>query len=242
MINPFLTNRKIIHQALEREKILLPVEDIEYTVEEKKAKGDNLKFLHLEGIPFSQYSSSPNVWVFDFEMDENVILHTPSCKKMEKALLVFSSNTVYVILIEMKSTLMGSGNQGIGENGIEAKIKESLSKLSLFTTPFVFTEKHNYIKKIKFYSIITYNTEIITHEANQDQKIKKYNLYDAFISSQGGIAKNENIRDLFGQNFDVKMFFIKNNTTNPIEFTIDLSELINEEPFTNAIYHDFICP
>jgi hypothetical protein len=242
MIKPFSDNRLFIRQVLERENIFQPVESSDYTIEEKKARGSNLKYLHLENLPYSVSSSAPNIWVFDFEHENNPIFYTPKCRKMEKALIIFSTECAYVIMIEMKTSLMGLGDDGIGENGIEAKIKDSLSKLSLMATPYIFGEEHNYIKKIKFYSIIVYNNEHITQEANEDRRVKDYFLYDVFIASQSGNTKTKPVRDLFGQNFDVKIYFIKNDSNNTQEFTIDINSLIDENIFSNAVYHDFVCP
>jgi hypothetical protein len=243
MIKLFSENRSIVQEALKTNGVLLPVDDSDYTIEEKKAKGENLKFVYLENIPYCRTSHTSNVWAFDFELDEDKeLFFTPRCHKMEKGIIVFTKDAAYIILIEMKSTLKGSGKDGIGPNGIEAKIKDSISKVAIFATPFVFGEKHSYIKNINFHSIIVYNNELVSKDALEDHSVKRYSLYQPFLSSKRGVADVVSVRSSIGKVANVKMHFLHNTNTDKKDYTIDVTDLINEPSFTSARKQEFSCP
>ncbi|MDO7877233.1 hypothetical protein Q5H93_20980 [Hymenobacter sp. ASUV-10] len=240
MISPFLENRNFVKDALQTFRVFEAIEDSEYQIREKRAnQPGNLKLINIEGIPFSKKSSITNIWSFDFEIEDK-LFYTPKCSKVEKGLIVFSKKEAYVILIEMKSKLYGSGDDGLLK--IEDKLRDSLSKLSLFATPFIFNERHSYIKRVNFFFLIAFNTEHVTQQANADINIKKYQLYPAFLASKEGKSKSLILRDYFGQTFNIEIMFIENKGREKEELEINLDDIINSPEFSEAKTHEFTCP
>lgn len=114
-----------VAKGLENSKICYPFSESTFEITEamnKNAKGGSLN--PLKKISINHLPTS-NIWIFDSE--PNVKCFSDGGNKTEKSILYLANGKLYVVMIEMKST-MNSKNL----HSLEDKFTCSLTKISIF--------------------------------------------------------------------------------------------------------------
>jgi hypothetical protein len=246
MEKEFEKNRKSVQDRILDSKFLqaLTIDDIPYKIIEAKntKEHDRLQSLTIHNIPISTNSYLPKSWVIDLEMAKGLFSAPQEVKKGEKAILFFSKTTLYILIIEMKSSLKATGDSGL--RSIEQKIIHSIGRISMFLPIYLFDCNSAYeTLKISYKAIICYNQERITQEINQDEGIKSQILYKVFNKESNSV--NLQSRE-FGVNHRVETFFLKNTSKDKSEMEIDLATIFkasrDNDDFLTCEHSELSCP
>lgn len=231
--NDFKENRAKVQRVFLDSGFLIPLSehDIPYTIVEDKNKdlSNTLKEIVLHKIPISEDSATIS-YVLNVEMAGKLFSLPPGYKTVEKVLLIFSCNSLYVVMIEMKTLLQGYKN-GIAE--LDKKMKDSMGRIALFLTHYILdiADYDNY--SIKYFSLVVYNNENISQAVKDDINLRKNEIVNAFIKGRGRFFVEDPLVRTF-----VDVIFTKNaSSTDKCE--IDLETIFDSDhDFVNAMYSD----
>ncbi|MDX2303958.1 MAG: hypothetical protein NW226_14220 [Microscillaceae bacterium] len=236
-INFFRENRERVQIALYDSGFLKIIEktDLPLQIEEQKAKEGQLKYVLLDNIPASD-NIRPQAWVINMEMDKTIFSSPLGFKTVEKAIVFFTCENLYILMVEMKTTLIPYGESGA--EAILKKLKDSISRISVLLTTQIFDYEFNNVK-IKYFGLICFNNENWTSQGNQDPQFAKNEVYRVFKKLQPDLK----INDSLGGDHKVQLFFQKNTSSNPESMTVDLAEIfVNDDEFVNASYTELTFP
>lgn len=236
----FLNNRQKVQQAFFNQQLIMPLTNKgeSIIIEETKNEGkgnDKLKLVTIENIPVSD-EIRPKSYVLDLELNKPVLNKIEKTKTVEKAILLFTYDSLMVFMIEMKSSL-----DSVGENGLKAisrKFEHSMGRISMILTSFIFNETMFEGINIDFFGIVCYNRDAITTITDRIER-KNQVLYD-------NLKLNKPTVDL--DNFitgktKMKVKFIQNPTPNTSEMTINFNEIFPEETYNfQAEYSELTLP
>jgi len=236
-VNHFKRNRKRIQDAALSQEFLKPLtkKDIPYDIIEIKnvAGTGKLRTVSIDNIPCSDELQLS--YVLDMEIEKSIFSKPEHCKTVEKAILIFSAWSLYVLMVEMKSTLKPHGPGGLSD--IQTKVKDSIERISRFLTHyFLDTEQFNDYP-VNYHFLLLYNKESITTELKIDHTLKSNELAKIFIGEKDFLSINDSI----GDTNIVKVFFRQNAEGE--DFEIDLNQLFDGiDDFENAVYSNKTLP
>lgn len=213
----FWENRRKIQKAFCNAEVVETLEDTEYTIEEEKTiRPEELKLLHISEIPYS--SGFPNVWVLKPE-EKNSLFSLPECfKRVERVLVVYSSNSLYILMVEMKTAIGVSQEANL--NAIQKKILDTAGWVSKLLTMFL----HDFEDmEIHYVGIVAYNKA--EFDSNKDKETANTDMGRIFE----GKTKFFSNRDCLGIERRVWVKFMKN--PNPLSNSMDLDLTLAMEDF-----------
>ena len=251
MPNPFLENRKAVQKAAIDAEFLYPLtkEDLPLEVIEDKLTSHigssriPLKKVVIRDVPVED-EARPKSWVLNLEIKEPPIFaNPPSIKTVEKALIVMGSNSLFIFLIEMKSSLHAgvkdsSGRLGIGT--LKQKVEDSISRISTLIPLYVFDETYQNLKQIKYKALIFYNRDdAIGHYINTvERDLVKDDLYKIWANKK----ERTSIISALGTSYEVEFFFFKNPEQSE-SFEVQFEQFFNRtKEHGAAIWGDQTCP
>ena len=235
--NHFRENRQNIQKALFESGFVKIIQKthLPLCIEESKTESGKLQRLWIDNIPASDLIR-PQAWLINMELDKSPFSSPPHFKTVEKAIMFFTCESLYILMIEMKTTLKPD-KQG-GTIMIREKFEDSATRIALLLTTYVFGSIYNNIR-IKYFGIICYNKETWTKEALQDPDFAKDDLYKQFKGSNSNFF----LMDKFKEEHKVNIFFSQNNSSNPEEMQLDLAALFtNDYEFENAQHTELTFP
>lgn len=238
-VNHFKKNRIDIQKAAVSTFFLkrLTSDDLPFEIVETKNVGEDgkLKLVRIDNIPVNDVI--PISFVLNMEIEDSIFSAPQHCKKVERVIVLFSCWSLYIIMVEMKSTLELYEDGSISK--IEQKIKDSLVRVLLFLNHYALDEKSfdDYI--VNFHALILYNKEKISQQIIKDETRKHNELVKVFLGDKDSfwVKSNE-----LAAEYKVKTIF-KQNAPDSEEFDLDLSLVFDgDEDFENAIYSDKTLP
>lgn len=235
--NHFRENRKKVQKAFVTVDFLTPLtnENVPYSIIEKNIKkGEGkLRVVNIQNIPFTD-NIRPVSYVIDSEFNNNIFGNTDNQKKVEKIFLVFSTQSVYVIMVEMKSSLKPTTIMHISD-----KIRDSISKISLFLPNYIF-EQENFDKYvIKFHCLVFHNGNMLQKDIEADPEIKSQDLFKILNGNQTSLFVEEKL----GGTYKVRVNFVQNNGGNTEEMNVDFADIFEKDnDFSHAIYSEKSLP
>ena len=243
MANHFHENRKRIQEALYESDFVEVLQDSEYVIlEEKNAKGAGLlRELKILSIPHETETSHYNAWAIDLESNKSVF-SAPSFrgfKTVERAIIFYTTCSMYVLMVEMKNSLQPFGESGI--ESIEQKFRATISRLSVLLPIHIYGSDFEDVD-IKYIGIIAYNEDKVTSELGRDEVLARKNICKTLVGSNKCLS----IEDDFKYLHQVDIHFCQNpDTTTSLEyFEIDLANLFIDDDwnFPNASFSELKCP
>jgi len=229
--------RRRVTSAMLKNKLIIPLYDSGILISEEKAKAGKLKDLYIQNIPNN--SQDTKSFLIDLELNKSFFAkpnpETPHIKTVEKALVFFTSSSIYVLLIEMKESLMPFGTSGL--ETIEQKIKDSITRTDIILSYFV-PDFNVEVQEcdIQYKTLICYNKEFLTQEIKRpESRLLGLNMYKVFKEGR----KEVKFTNDFGGNYRTKIFFEQNPDSNstPQKMYIDLNNLFQDDyDFENWIY------
>lgn len=239
MINQFLENRRRIQLSLSNENFIydLTPNDSTYIIEETNPTAI-LKEALLTNIPVGPFNN-PISWAIDLEKQGSILSTPQGFRKTEKAIAFFTLESLYIVFIELKSKIKALGESGINKDGLEKKIKNSISRIATLLPNYIFGAPYDQILKLKYFAIIAYNNDDeLQKQLLEIPETKKYSLSKVFMGLDSQIPLTDNISGFH----KVGVFFIKNQNNND-SIEINLDEIFQDDhEFPNAQYTNVICP
>lgn len=235
--NYFRENRIRVQKAIHNEEFVIPLSATDSTIEieEKKNPEKKLRLLIIQNVPVSD-EIRPKSWLIDLEKEKGIFSAPQEIKKAEKALAFFTFESLYVVFFEMKETLKPFGEGGL--DWIKGKIEDSITRISILLTHYIFGYSYNNLK-IKYIGIICYNRDDVSSQVSKDPELARNELYKILSNKQNSL----NLEDKFGGMHKVEIKFIKNENSNSAEMMIDLDEIFKEDSeYINVQFVDITCP
>jgi hypothetical protein len=234
--NHFKDNRLKIQKSFIDRNFLIPLtkNDLPVIIEEHKAKGHGkLRKVVIENIPVTD-DIRPISYLLELEMEGELFSCPPGYKIVEKAILLFCRNSLYIVLLEMKSSLNPAAIRQV-----EEKIKDSIGRILLFLTHYILDVPAFNDYKINFFTLVLYNADHLTRELqlNSDPSLYSLDLIKIFEGKQSSCFVTEPL----GGSYKVEVIFKKNAGTE--DFEIDLNDVFNSNnEYNNAIYSEKTFP
>lgn len=223
----FSENAEQVEQYLYDVKYLTPLNDDFCEIQETKAVNEgNLNAIKINDIPYD--SNNPISWVFNLEIEEPSL--RVQQKTPEKAVIIFIKNTVWVILIELKSTLhlfRGKQKKEVLPAIIE-KIEGGIAQV-LLKFPLINFIPEKAIKNIRFKAVICYNREEINKQLKTNSSYKTREEVRLF---SGGKKAHVSDKNIVGSRRTVEFFWMKNET-NTADFEFSLKQLDRKNELNN---------
>lgn len=206
-----------------------------YTIIEEKNTGKPglLQQVDIINIPKKQQQNIPDFWCINLEQKENIFTNPEGVKTPEVALLFFTCERLWVLLVELKNSLRPYAKGGIDD--IQRKMKDAISRLAILFPIFNFVPN----LEITFKSIIIYNQDNLSgHDAN-DPQLRSDPMFQVFSQREGSLF----VRDKLGVEHGIELFFNQTETINTEQYTLDLEEMFySDDEFENAIYTELNWP
>lgn len=239
-INHFRKNRQAVQNSVEDLGFIMPLTaaDLPLSIIEDKAEAGKLKTVYFENIPVQKDTIRPQSWVVDLETKLPLLGAPPLTRTTEKAILFFSCNNLYVLMVEMKNSIKLHGGSGL--NAIQEKLEHTIGRISLLLPLYIFNYMFNDIE-IKYIGVICYNHDSVDKIENEAKKSELYKIL------KGELLKNKQKRiyleTILGGTYHVPIHFVKNKSGNMEEFTIDLEDVfMDDSDFEFAEYSEFTFP
>ena len=203
---------------------------IKETNNNNRKKADKIRLLQVEveSIPID------NVWIFENEfgsLTDNLTKQkgafTSAGKKVEKTIIYYDSNRLYLFMIEMKRTISPQKMQA----DVIKKFEQSLSTLSVFIAAHYefpqFTDAHIYPVGICCYN---YYDESNRRENNDPKRIAGMVRKGIANIKEGDRIIYLPIEPIALNKTVFPVFFLTNPNRNPVtdNFTIELDTILNE--------------
>ncbi|MGB0931387.1 MAG: hypothetical protein ACPGVB_11455 [Chitinophagales bacterium] len=172
-----------------------------------------------------------------------ILANPPSVKTTESALIVLGSDSLVILLIELKTSLHPfdedtSGKLGIGT--LREKIEDTISRISMLIPLYVFDKSYSNIVEIKYKALIFYNRDDGLHNPSKSaaKKLVKNDLYQIWSKEKDVI----NIVTPLDTKHEVECFFFKNPTSTD-SFEVSFKQFFhNDWEYESAIWGDQTCP
>lgn len=244
-MNHFAKNRNIVQKSALESGFIKPLtqDDLPLEITEASAEKGKLKKLILENVPVSD-EIRPKSWLIDLELSKT-LFSNPWAKKAEKAVAFFTCESLYVLLIEMKSSLNAYSkdkDDGSTPQSISRKMTESIGRISVLLTTYLFDNDLYNEVKIKYFGLVFYNGENWHQQANIDKDFEMNDLYKVFRKKNDKILlDNTHLQTAH----KVNIYFIQNpdKQNNIEEITFDLDEFFRDDTeYGNGLYTEFTCP
>lgn len=246
MIKDFGANRKAMQSTLYQLSILERVEDDEHIISEKDSNA-SLKQLILKNIPIATSDYGENAfWVLNLEHAQNIFSAPQGFKTTEEILLFFTCSRLYVVMVELKSTLQPFEHSS-GIRAIFKKVKDTMSRFATLLPYFVFDDTYKDLDAIRYVAIIAYNEDNLTPALTSASSFRgeEKDLVEIFKKDKSEMF----IHPDFGKQSPVTFKFIQNSNRKESNemIELDLQELFSDEEgsdydFSTAIYNEFHCP
>lgn len=243
MANHFSENRKRIQEALYALEFVIPIEESECIITEEKNKKESstndilLTNLCIENIPHESETSHINAWEVDLEIKKSVFSAPADFKTVEKAILFYTESSLYVLMVEMKSSLQPYNKKG-GLQSIKEKFKATISRLSMLLPIHIYTDSLYEDVEIKYIGLVAYNQDKVSSELGRDEELARKEICKLFQRTQPSMF----IKDCFGHEHSLKIHFCKNENGSET-MNIDLKTLFDEDwEFLSACYSELKCP
>ena len=246
--NFFQKNRQRLHQKMYADEILLPLEDDCFEILEEKTQDDatKLQSFKITDICYETEDGEPLAWVLDLEKDNSFIFpQQEGFKKGEKALIVFTCTDIWIIIVELKTSLKpyagAEEKDNAGLRAIRQKMEGSLNRILRAMGYYIFEDEHFQDIPVHFVGLVAYNRETITEHLKKDKTHDKKDIVKAFV--QRNTPQTLNINTIFQNMEKLKLYFVQNpNTTNPQGFEYSLKNIIEEWEIDSAGSSELKCP
>jgi len=225
----FSENAKQVERFLYNVKYIKPLVNDSCEIEQADATDEgNLKSVKINDIPYDP--DYPISWVIDLEIEKQPSLLSQQ-KTPEKAVIIFIKNTIWVILVELKSTLKllrGNQNEEMLPSIIQ-KIEGDISQI-LLKFPLLSFHPIKPIKNIRFKAVICYNRERVNKQLKTNPSYNARTEVRLFINK----GKNPYIfdEDIIGLRRTAEFFWIKNDT-DTANFEFSLKQLDRKDELDN---------
>jgi len=214
----FSGNAEQVEQFLHDVEYIAPLRDDFYEINESKATNEgNLNNVTIKDIPCNP--AFPISWIFDLEIEESSL--RVQQKTPEKAVIIFTKNTAWVILVELKSTLLlfrGRQKKEVLPTIIE-KFRGGISQI-LLKFPLINFDTPHPIKNIRFKAVICYNREEISKQLKDNLAYTAREEVRLFNGEKNTFVFD----DIIGLRRTVEFFWMKNET-NTADFEFSLNQL-----------------
>jgi hypothetical protein len=226
-INHFKNNRLKVQKAFVDRNFLIPLtkDDLPLKIVEKNIKGvGKLKTVIIDNIPVSD-KVRPLSYVLELELKGQLFSLPEKFRTVEKAIILLSDKAMYVVMIEMKSSIDPPTMRQI-----EEKIKHSIGRTLIFLTHYLLDENGFNEYNIQFHTLLLYNSDHLTKElvSKADPELEKSDLVRIFQ----GKSKSLIAKEPLGDEHLVNVIFMQNKK-NADEFEIDFKKM-----FTGIINFD----
>ena len=195
---------------------------------------NTLRVVKIKNLPVSSVEH-PISYVLNTELGGKIFSTAPGYANVEKVLFILTKRYLYAVLVEMKTSITPSVIRKT-----EKKIQDSLGRIALFLSYYVFDD-HRYDNcEIKFATIILYNNDWLTEEIvkKSDRSLESLDLVKVFQNKTSHCYFTEPL----GQEFKVEITFIKNPVDSD-EIELDLFNVFEKDTnFSNAIFDNFTFP
>lgn len=181
---------------------------------EEVATNSDLKKIIVENIP------KANVWIFYNELDRS------SGKKVEKSILFYHDNKLYVVMIEMKETITARNFQKV-----KKKCEDSLCTISIHIAANPDFDQ--------FKETILFPIGVCCYNKEDCDEINEYNKTDGNLSTSTIFKQNyvdKQLREFYIQIqpvlldiYRIPVIFFQNPNQEPLtnSFIIDFKEILN---------------
>lgn len=234
-INYFRKNRQAVQNSVEDLGFIVPLTtaDLPFPIIEGKAEAGKLKTVYFKNIPAQKDTIRPQSWVIHLENKTPLLGAPPYTKTTEKAILFFSCNSLYILMIEMKNSIKLHGGGSLDD--IQEKLEHTIGRISLLLPLYIFDYPFNNLE-IKYTGIIYYNHDNVSTIVDETRKNE---MYKTLKGEENRIYLDNGL----GGRYRVPIHFIKNQSGNQEEFTVDLNDLfIDDYDFESASYSEFTFP
>jgi hypothetical protein len=246
MKNQFEENRFYVQKSALDTGLVKPltIDDLPLQIDENKNKQKSkLESLIIHNVPCSKDDNFPNSWIIDLELDKKIFSSPEGFKKGEKAITFLSCTTLYILIVEMKETLKPYGEGGL--ISIKDKVEDSISRISIFLTMYLFDKDARFNNiEVKYKSIICFNKDDVTPTTKIDKSLET----DEFVKILLGINKKREVHlfDKLSHSHKIEIFFIQNKKTSTSIMEIDLEEVFKESvdfhDYPSTEYTELSCP
>lgn len=229
----FKSNRKNIQHYFASEQFIKPLYDGDLKIIESKNKSlqNTLKEVLITRIPFQK---KPHVsWSIDLEKEGHVFSAHQSKKKCDTALLVMINNRLYVLMIEMKTSITNDGTSSSLE-AIEQKFLDTMERISMLLT----VNAHEHIKNDKgeliyenthiiYEGIVLYNKDAVSVITDDLKKTEMYKIFKENSTMKRLYPKSL----LMGSASRINIRFLKNPqaNTNPDKMSVNFNQIFEKE-------------
>ena len=218
-INHFKNNRLKAQKAFIDRDFLIPLtkDDLPLKIVEKNIKGTGkLKTVTINNIPVSD-KIRPLSYVLELELKGELFSLPEKYRTVEKVIIQLSDKSMYVVLIEMKSSI-----DPPAVRQIEERIKHSIGRTLIFLTHYLLDENSFNDYNIKFYTVLLYNSDNLTKElvSKADPGLEKLDLVRIFQGKAATLLAKEPL----GDEHIVSVIFMQNKK-NADEFDVDFSKI-----------------
>ena len=244
----FQKNRQRLQVQMRAEEILLPLEDNFFEILEEKTQDDasKLQAFTITDICHETEDETPLAWVLDLEKENSFIFPQHNgFKKGEKALIVFTCSDIWIIIVELKTTIKpyagADEKDNAGLRAIRQKMEHSLTRILRAMGYYVFENEQFKDVKLNFVGLVAYNRETVTKHLGEDKTYENEDIVKAFVKQDK--PQTLNIQTVLGGMEKLKLYFVQNpNASNLQSFDYSLKNIIDENELDNAIYSDLQCP
>lgn len=238
----FRKNRAHVQEFLYDVEYITPLEDNIYEIIEPKARTENndLQTVTISDIPCDEFY--PISWIIDTETKEDA-LENVALKKPEKALILFTTDTVWVLMFELKTSIhlfRTKKKKNLEDiSGIIKKFEDGLQQILLRLPLFDFDNSPN-IEHIKFVAVTCFNQELVSKQLSENPR-PDYSKYAKLFNLKTPKTIPVNVLE---QSIELTFYWIQNPdfAVSPSEFELSLSKIIPIEELSNAQSTNLKCP
>ena len=228
--NHFKDNRLSLQKSFIRKKLLIPLTQghLPILIEERNNNNrpNTLKTVRINNIPVAEDIAIS--YVLDVELTGEIFSAAPKISTVEKVIFVLTRKSLYIVLVEMKSSLTPNVIRDL-----KKKIEDTIGRTVLFLTHYLLDNEQFDNCDIKFATLVFYNNDYLTEEIikKSDRTLENDDLTKIFQKELIDCIVEEPL----GQQFRVRVFFEKNPIGSE-EFEFDFSTLFARSPdLANAI-------
>lgn len=242
MPNHFTSNRKRVQEALYELEFVMPIEEnFCILIEEKNKKGTSngnilLNELHINNIPYQSDVSYVNAWEINLEIEKSIFSTPAHFKTVEKAILFYTTTSLYILMIEMKNSLQPYEG---GIQSIEEKFRATISRLSILLPIHIYSDSLYEDKVIKYFGLVAYNHDKVSSELGRDKELAQKDICNILKGHQQSMF----MTDYLGYEHNLTVHFCQNEKLSEA-MEVDLNTLFEEDDwdFPNAYYTELKCP
>ncbi len=229
----FKSNRKNIQHYFASEQFIKPLYDGELKIVEPKNSSlrNTLKEVLITDVPFQK---KPYIsWSIDLEKEGHVFSTHQSKKKCDTALLAMINNRLYVLMIEMKTSITNDGTSASLE-AIEQKFLDTMERISMLLT----VNAHEHIRNLEgeliyenthiiYEGIVLYNKDAVPVITDDLKKTEIYKIFKENPSLKRIYPKSL----LMGASSRMNIKFLKNPQadTKPDKMSVNFKQIFEKE-------------